>query len=156
MDMYLGLRTGQVLSLSLLLAMSVVHLQKKWKRMRCRNFTVMMQPQEHGQCCATSLRSRATIQCMEVMCIVHVSPMHYSMVIVLKQGLRVDLIWCDSLQRDERQPSSTYAQYYHFLDMEMNRSQAFQPTRHYTSELQTRTHGSDLSWQCNCTVCGIL
>jgi hypothetical protein len=33
-DMYLGLRTGQVLSISLLLAMADVQLQKKWKGMR--------------------------------------------------------------------------------------------------------------------------
>ena len=56
--------------------------------------------------------------------------MHYSMVIALKQDLQMDLIWCDSLQRDGRQALNTYAQYYHFLEMEMTRPQAFQPTRH--------------------------
>ena len=35
MDMYFSLRTGQVLSTSLLLAATDVHLQKKWKEMRC-------------------------------------------------------------------------------------------------------------------------
>ena len=89
------------------------------------------------------------------MCIVHVSPMHYSMVIVLKQDRRVDLIWCDSLQRDGRQTLNTYAQYYHFLEMETNRPQAFQPTRHYTSALRMRTHTPVLSRQCNGTDCGI-
>ena len=89
------------------------------------------------------------------MCIVHVSPMHYSMVIVLKQGLHAGLIWCDSLQRDGRQPLATYSQYYHFLEMEMNRLQAFQPTRHYTSELQILTHCPVLPRQCNGTDCGI-
>jgi hypothetical protein len=89
MDKYLGLRTGQLLSISLLLEMTEVQLQKKWKGIRCRDFTVTTQPQEHGQCSATSLRSRAAIRSTEVMCIVHVSPMHYSMVIGLKQGLRV-------------------------------------------------------------------
>jgi hypothetical protein len=155
MDMYLGLRTGQVLSISLLLAMADAQLQKKWKGVRCRDFTVMTQPQEHGQCSATSLRNRTTTRNTEVMCIVHVSPMHYSMVIVLKQGLRAGLIWCDSLQRDGRQPLATYSQYYHFLEMEMNRPQAFQPTRHYTSELQIRTHCPVLPRQCNGTDCGI-
>ena len=81
--------------------------------------------------------------------------MHYSMVIVLKQDLQVDLIWCDSLQRDGRQPLNTYAQYYHFLEMEMTRSQVFQPTRHYTSMLRMRTHTPALSRQCNGTDCGI-
>jgi hypothetical protein len=100
MDMYLGLRTDQVLSISLLLAMADAQIQKKWKGMRCRDFTVMMQPQEHGQCSATYLRNWTTIQNTEVMCIVHVFPMHYSMVIVPNQGLRAELIWCDSLQRD--------------------------------------------------------
>ena len=100
MDTYLGLRTGQVLSISLLQAMADAQLQRKWKGMRCHDFTVITQPQEHGQCSATFLRSRTTIRNTEVMCVVHVSQMHYSMVIVLKQGLRVDLIWCDSLQRE--------------------------------------------------------
>ena len=130
--MYLGLRTDQVLSISLLLVMTATKLQKKWKGMRCRDFTVMTQPQEHGRCSTTSLRSRTTIQNTEVMCIVHISPMHYSMVIVLKQGLCTDLILCDSLQRDGRQPLDTYSQYYHFLEMEMNRPQTFQPNRHYS------------------------
>ena len=58
----------------------------------------------------------------------------------LKQGLKVDLVWCDSLQRDGRQPLSTYAQYYQFLETETNRPQAFQPTRHYTSALRMRMH----------------
>ena len=123
--------------------------------MRCRDFTVTTQPREHGQCSATSLRSRAAIRSTEVMCIAHVSPMRYSMVIVLKQGLRVDLIWCDSLQRDGRQPNSTYAQYYHFLEMEMNRPQAFQPTRHYTSAKRIRTYTPVLSRQCKGINCGI-
>ena len=133
--MYLGLRTGHLLSISLLLAITEVQLQKKWNGMRCRDFTVTTQSQENGRCSPTSLRSRAAIQSTEVMCIVHVSTMHYSMVIALKQGLRVDLIWCDSLQRDGRQPLNTYVRYYHFLEMETNRPQAFQPTRHYTSAL---------------------
>ena len=123
--------------------------------MRCRDFTVTTQPQENRQFSPTSLRSRAAIRSTEAMCIVHVSPMHYSTVIVLKQGLRVDLIWCDSLQRDGRQPLNTYAQYYHFLEMGMNRPQAFQPTRHYTSALRMRTHTPVLSRQCNGTDCGI-
>ena len=44
MDMYLGLRTDQVISISLLLAMADAQLQKKWKGMRCRDFTVTTQP----------------------------------------------------------------------------------------------------------------
>ena len=48
MDMYLGLLTGHVLSISLLLAAADVHLQKKWKGMRCRDFTVTSQSQESG------------------------------------------------------------------------------------------------------------
>ena len=49
MDMYLGLRTGKVLSISLLLALANVQLQKKWKGMRCRDLTVKTQPQgPHG------------------------------------------------------------------------------------------------------------
>ena len=153
--MYLRLRTGHVFSVSPLLAMADAQLQKKWKGMHCRDFTVTTQPQEHGQCNATSLRNRTTIRNTEVMCIVHVTPMHYSMVIVLKQGLRADLIWCDSLQRDGRQPLATYSQYYHFLEMEMNRPQAFQPNRHYTSELRIRTHCPVLQRQGNGTDCGI-
>ena len=90
MEMYLGLCTGRLLSMSLLLVITEVQLPKKWSGMRCRDFTVTTQPQENGQCSHTSLRSRAAIRSTEVMCIVHVSPMHYSMVIVLKQGLRVD------------------------------------------------------------------
>ena len=81
--------------------------------------------------------------------------MHYSMVIVLKQGLKMDLVWCNSLQRDGRQPLNTYAQYYHFLEMETNRPQAFQPTRHYTSALRMHTHTPVLTLQCNGTDCGI-
>ena len=57
MDMYLGLRTGHLLSISLLLAITEVQLPKKWKGMRCRDFTVTTQPQKHGPCSATSLRS---------------------------------------------------------------------------------------------------
>ena len=49
---------------------------------------------------------------------------------------------------------NTYAQYYHFLEMEMTRPQAFQPTRHYTSTLSMRTHTPGLSRQCNGTDCG--
>ena len=100
MEMYLGLCTGRLLSMSLLLAITEVQLPKQWSGMRCRDFTVTTQPQANGQCSHTSLRSRATIRSTEVMRIVHVSPMHYSMVVVLKQGLQVDLVWCDSLQRD--------------------------------------------------------
>ena len=123
-DMYLGLRTGKVLSISLLLALADVQLRQKWKGMRCRNLTVVTQPQgQHGQCSATSLRSRAVLRSTEVMCIVHITPMHYGMVIVLKQSSRVDLIWCDSLRWDGHQDLYTYSQYYHFLDIEMNRSQ---------------------------------
>ena len=125
MDMYLGLCTERLLSISLLLAITEVQLPKQWNEMRCRDFTAMMQPQENGQCSPTSLRSRAAIRSTEVMCILHVSPMHYSMMIVLKQGLKVDLVWFDSLKRDGRQPLNTYAQYYHFLEMETNRPQAF-------------------------------
>ena len=89
MEMYLGLGTGRLLSMSLLLAITEVQLPKKWNGMRCRDFTVTTQPQENGQCSPTSLRSRAAIRSTEVMCIVHVSPMHYSMVVVLKQGLKM-------------------------------------------------------------------
>ena len=67
----------------------------------------------------------------------------------------MDLIWCDSLQRDGRQALNTYAQYYLFLEMEMTRPQAFQPTRPYTSTLRMRTHTPGLSRQCNGTDCGI-
>ena len=81
--------------------------------------------------------------------------MHYSMVIALKQAQQMDLIWCDSLQRDGRQALHTYAQYYHFLEMEMTRPQEYQPTRHYTSTLRIRTHTPSLSRQCNGTDCGI-
>ena len=153
--MYLGLCTGRLLSISLLLVITEVQLLKKWNGMSCRDFTVTTQPQENGQCSPTSLRSRAAIRSTEVMCIVHVSPMHYSMVVVLEQGLKMDLVWCDSLQRDGRQPLNTYAQYYHFLETETNRPQAFQPTRHYTSALRMRTHTPVLMRQCNGTDCGI-
>ena len=81
--------------------------------------------------------------------------MHNIMVIVLKQDLQVDLIWCDSLQRDGRQALNTYAQYYHFMETETTRPQAFQPTRHYTSTLRMRTHTPGLLRQCNGTDCGI-
>ena len=87
MEMYLGLCTRRLLSISLLLAITEVQLPKKWNGMRCRDFTVTTQSQENGQCSQTSLRSRAAIRSTEVMCIVHVTPMHYSMVVVLKQGL---------------------------------------------------------------------
>ena len=123
--------------------------------MRCRDFTVTTQPQENGQCSHTSLRSRAAIRSTEVMCILHVSPMHYSMVIVLKQGLKMDLVWCNSLQRDGRQQLSTHAQYFHFLEMETISPQTFQPTRHYTSALRMRMHNPVLMRQCNDTDCGI-
>ena len=97
MQMYLGLCTGRLISMSLLLALTAVQLQRPWHGMRCCDLTVKTQPQEDGQCSPTSPRSRADIRSTEVMCIVHVSPMHYSIVVVLKQGLQVDLIWCDSL-----------------------------------------------------------
>ena len=110
MDMYLGLRTGKVLSILLLLALADVQLQKKWKGMRCRELTAKTQPQgPHGLCSATSLRNRAVLRSTEVMCIVHITPMHYGMVIALKQSSRVDLIWCDSLQRDGQQALYTYS-----------------------------------------------
>jgi hypothetical protein len=57
MDMYLGLRSGQVISASLLLAATDVHLPTKWKGMRCRDLTVQTQPQANGQCSETSLRN---------------------------------------------------------------------------------------------------
>jgi hypothetical protein len=124
--------------------------------MRCRNLTVMTQPQEqHGQCSATSLRSRAVLRSTEVMCIVHITPMHHGMVVALKQSSRFDLIWCDSLKRDGRQALHTYSQYYPFLETEMNRSQVFQPTRHYSSDLTIRTHNLKLSRQHNGMDCGI-
>jgi hypothetical protein len=47
-------------------------------------------------------------------------------VIALKQGMQVDLIWCDSLQ----QALVAYAQYYHFLEQDMNRPKRYQPNRH--------------------------
>ena len=76
MEMYLGLCTGRLLSISLLLAITEVQLPKKWNGMRCRDFTVTTQPQENEQCSHISLRCRAAIQSTEVMCIVHVTPMH--------------------------------------------------------------------------------
>ena len=81
--------------------------------------------------------------------------MHYGMVIALKQSSRVDLIWCDSLQRDGRQDLYTYSQYYHFLEAEMNRPQAFRPTRYYSSDLMIRAHYPKLPRQHNGTDCGI-
>jgi hypothetical protein len=156
MDMYLGLRTGKVLSISLLLALTDVQLRQKWKGMQCRDLTVQTQPQgPHGQCSVTSLRNRAVLRSTEVMCIVHVTPMHYGMVIALQQSSRVDLIWCDSLQRDGRQDLYTYSQYYHFLETEMNIPQAFQPTRYYSSDLMIRAHYPKLPRQHNGTDCGI-
>jgi hypothetical protein len=122
--------------------------------MRCRDLTVMTQPQgQHGQCSGTSLRSRAVLRSTEVMCIVHITPMHYGMVIALKQSSRVDLIWCDSLQRDGQQ--ALYTQYYHFLETEMNRPPVFQPTWHYSSDLIMRMHNLKLSRQHNGTDCGV-
>ena len=50
MAMYLGLGTGRLLSMSLLLAITEVQLPKKWNGLRCRDFTVKTQPQENGQC----------------------------------------------------------------------------------------------------------
>ena len=89
------------------------------------------------------------------MSIVHITPMHYGMVIALKQSSRVDLIWCNSRQRDGQQALYTYSQYYHFLETEMTRPQAFQPTRHYSSDLIIQTHNLKLSRQHNGTDCGI-
>ena len=86
-EMYLGLCTGRLISMSLLLALTAVQLQRQWHGMRCCDLTVKTQPQTDGQCSPTSPRSRADIRSTEVMCIVHVSPMHYSMVVVLKQGV---------------------------------------------------------------------
>ena len=57
MEMYLGLCTGRLLSISLLLAITEVQLPKKWNGMRCRDFTVTTQPQTNGQCSPTSLRN---------------------------------------------------------------------------------------------------
>ena len=118
--MYLGLRTGQVLSITLLLAVADIQLQRKWKGMRCRDFTATTQPQVRRYCSDTSLRNRTIIRNTEAMCILHLTPLHYSVVIALKQGLQVDLIWCDSLQRNGQQALYTYFQYYHFLEADMN------------------------------------
>jgi len=74
MEMYLGLCTGRLLSMSLLLAITEVQLPKKWHGMRCRDFMVTTHPQENGQCSPTSLRRRAAIRSTEVMCIVHAPP----------------------------------------------------------------------------------
>ena len=124
--------------------------------MQCRDLTVQTQPQgPHGQCSVTSPRNRAVLRSTEVMCIVHVTPMHYGMVVALKQRSRVDLIWCDSLQRDGRQDLYTYSQYYHFLETEMNIPQAFQPTRYYSSDLMIRAHYPKLPRQHNGTDCGV-
>ena len=88
--------------------------------MRCQDLTVMTQPQANGQCSETSQRSRAAIRSTEALCIPHFTPMHYNVVIAIKQGMQVDLIWCDSLQRNGQQALVTYAQYYHFLEQDMN------------------------------------
>ena len=91
-DMYLGLRTGQVLSASLLLAATDVHLHKKWTGMRCRDLTVVTPTQANGQCSETSLRSLAAIRSTEALCIPPFTPMHYNVVIALKQDMQLDLI----------------------------------------------------------------
>jgi hypothetical protein len=154
-DMYLDLRTVQVLNASLLLAVTDVHLQIEWKGMRCRDLTVMTQTQANGWCRKTSLRSRAAIQRPEAMCILHFTPMLYNVVIALKQGTQVDLIWCDSLQQNGQQALVKYAQYYHFLEQHMNRPKRYQPNRHYSSALTIRTHSLTLLRQTNGTDCGI-
>ena len=89
------------------------------------------------------------------MCTIHLKPMHYNVVIALKQGLRVDLIWCDSLQWNGQQALSTYSQYYHSLENDMNRPQRFQPNRHYSSGLTICTYSPTLPWQTNSTHCGL-
>ena len=61
MQMYLGLCTGRLISMSLLLALTEVQLQRPWHGMRCCDLTVKTQPQEDGQCSPTSPRSRADI-----------------------------------------------------------------------------------------------
>ena len=156
MDIYLGLHKGQVLSVSLLLAATDVHLQKKWKGMRCRDLTVTTQTQANGQFNETSLCSRASIRNTATMCILHFTPMHYNVVIALKQGTQVDLIWCKRLLRNGQQALVTYAQYYYFLEQEMHRPKRYQPNRHYSSALKIRTHRPTLSRQTNGLVCGII
>ena len=88
-------------------------------------------------------------------CIPHFTPMHYNVVIAIKQGRQVDLIWCDSLQRNGQQALFTYAQFYHFFEQDMNRPKRYQPNRHYSSELTIRTHSPVLPRQINGTDCGI-
>ena len=81
--------------------------------------------------------------------------MHYNVVIALKQDMQLDLIWCDSLQRNGQQALATSAQYYHFLEQDMNRPMKYQPNRHYSSALTVRTHSPGLPRQANGTDCGI-
>ena len=144
MDMYLGLRTGQVLSITFLFTAADVQLQRKWKGMCYRDFTATTQPQERGYCSDITLRNRAAVRNTEAMCILHPTPMHYNVVIALKQGLQVDLIWCDSRQRNSQHAVYTYSQYHHFLETDVNSPQCFQPNRHYSSALTTRSHSSML------------
>ena len=81
--------------------------------------------------------------------------MHYNVVIALKQDMQLVLIWCDSLQRNGQQALATYAQYYHFLEQDMNRPKKYHPNRHYSSALTVRTHSPALPRQTNGTDCEI-
>jgi hypothetical protein len=123
--------------------------------MLCRDLTVKTQPQADGKCSETSLRSRAAIRSTEALCIPHFMPMHYNVVIAIKQGMQVDLIWCDSLQRNGQQVLGIYAQYYHLLEQDMSRPKRLQPNRHYFSALTIRTHSPALLRQTKGTDCGI-
>ena len=52
MDMYLGLRDKQVLSITLLQAVARVHLQPRWEGMKTKDITYMIDPQEGKECSA--------------------------------------------------------------------------------------------------------
>jgi len=152
MAMYLGLRDKQVLSITLLQAVARVQLQPRWEGMKTKDITYMIDPQEATECSATSETVRLALRTTEAMCLLHPTPMHYSVVIALRQASQVVLIWCDSLKRDGRQAMKTYSQYYHFLETD---SQCFRPNGAYTSPLTIRTITPALPMQDNDTDCGI-
>jgi Ulp1 family protease len=85
----------------------------------------------------------------------HFTPIHYNVVIAIKEDMQVDLVWCDSLQWNGQQSLVTYAQYYHFLEQDMNRPTRYQSNRHYSSALTIRTHSPALPRKTNGTDCGI-
>ena len=85
MERYRGLCTGQLLHIAFLEAVARAQLRPTWKGMKLLDITTLIYPLDGLVCIVTSNRARRSIRTTEAMFFLHPTPMHYNVVLAIKQ-----------------------------------------------------------------------